>query len=135
MQTETETRKPKKRRSRWRSLRVDDPMLGALRDVVDWAIDLAQKLVRESDDEVDALDDVRARFHDWLDGAETEVDVFDLWITLGSILDRIERALDADAIDLFAVIASQLGERGPRFLRFPAHRRERGVIRCFDDLN
>jgi hypothetical protein len=106
---------------------------GALRDVVDWAIDLAQRLARDSEEEVDALDEVRARFHDWLDGAETEIDFFDLWITLGSILDRIERALDPDAVDLFAVIASQLGDLGhPRLMRFPAHRTERGVIRCHD---
>jgi hypothetical protein len=125
MQNETETLHKThrgKRRGRWRWLRTDDPMLGAIRDVIDWALDIAVKLA-EGDDEAAGIEDVRRAFHAWITGARTDVDTFDLYITLGTILARIESELEIDAIDLYAHLAAQLETRDrPRMLRCPGHR-------------
>ena len=101
------------------------PLLGAVRDVVDWSLDIAVRLARGIDEDVVAIENVRASFHGWLDGKPTEIEVNDLLVTFGTILAAIEIDLGIDsssAVSPMQAIADSLPT-----LCFP------GVERCHEN--
>jgi hypothetical protein len=78
------------------------PVLGAMTDVIDWALDIAVALAKGIEEDQAAIEKVRASFHAWMGGRPTEIEVSDLLVTFGTILAAIEIDLD---IDSSAVIA------------------------------
>jgi hypothetical protein len=71
-------------------------LVDAMRDLCDWSLDIAQRLARESEDDVAAIERVRCALHAWIDGEPTEIDLFDLSMTLASIFSNIDDELDRD---------------------------------------
>ena len=102
------------------------PLFAALKDVIDWALDIAARLARDYDEDVEAIERVRLAFHAWLDGRPCEMDTRDLLLTFATILSQIEIDLGIDspaALEpLSAVIAMQ--PTRPRALRFPGTTRD-----------
>jgi hypothetical protein len=62
----------------------------ALRDAVEWALDLASKLAAPYPDEQDAVERVRAFVDARLAGLTAELDVNDVLLTLGILIAAIE---------------------------------------------
>jgi hypothetical protein len=97
------------------------PLFGAVKDVIDWALDIAVKLSRHVPDDIVAIEKVRACFHAWLDGKPSELDVTDLLVAFGTILAAIEIDLGIDSVDLLAPMRALVDAPStlPRVLRMP----------------
>jgi hypothetical protein len=102
------------------------PLFAAVKDVIDWALDIAVKLSRDLPEEIESIDKVRVCFHAWLDGKPCEMDANDLLITLATILAAIEIDLGIDSVELLEPLRTMLGAPSelPPVIRFP------GVERC-----
>ena len=68
----------------WRAL------FAALKDVIDWALDIAIKLSRYNPEDQEAIEKVRGFFHASLDGRPCDVPLTDILLTFGTILSAIE---------------------------------------------
>jgi hypothetical protein len=116
-------KKNEKNARRGRDSVVSDwqPMFRAIKDVIDWALDIAVKLSRDLPEDVEAIEKVRVCFHAWLDGKPSEMDVNDLLITFATILAAIEIDLGIDSADLLAPLRALVDEPStlPRVLRMP----------------
>jgi hypothetical protein len=117
------TKKTDKNTRRRRDAVVNDwqPLFAALKDVIDWALDIAVRLARDYEEDVEAIERVRIAFHAWLAGRPCEMDTRDLLLTFATILSQIEIDLGIDSTPalepLSAVLAIQ--PTMPRSLRFP----------------
>ena len=101
------------------------PLFAALKDVIDWALDIAVKLSRDYDEDVEAIERVRIAFHAWLDGRPCEMDVNDVLLTVATILAQIEIDLGIDSGEMLPPMSSVIGYRGPSsVLRFPGATRD-----------
>jgi hypothetical protein len=121
------TKKKEKTKSRRRDAATDwQPVFGAVKDVIDWALDIAVKLSRDLPEDIEAIEKVRVCFHAWLDGEPCEMDVNDLLITFASILSAIEVDLGIDSVELLAPLRAIVDAPStlPRVLRFPSTPRE-----------
>jgi hypothetical protein len=89
--TKKDNKKVRRRRDAvatdWQALFV------AVKDVIDWALDIAVQLSRDLPEDVEAIEAVRTCFHAWLAGHPCVIDVDDLLITFASILSKVERDL------------------------------------------
>lgn len=102
------------------------PLFAAMKDVIDWALDIAVRLARDYDEDVEAIERVRVAFHAWLEGRPCEMDTRDLLLTFATILSQIEIDLGIDSTPalepLSAVLAMQPTKS--RALRFPGAARD-----------
>jgi hypothetical protein len=101
------------------------PLFAAVKDVIDWALDIAVKLSRDYDEDIEAIERVRVAFHAWLDGRPSEMDVNDVLLTVATILAQIDIDLGIDSADMLTPMRSVIGYRGPSsVLRFPGATRD-----------
>ena len=117
----------KKTRAIGRDSVVNDwqPLFAAVKDVIDWALDIAVKLSRDFDEDIEAIERVRVAFHAWLDGRPSEMDVNDVLLTVATILAQIDIDLGIDSADMLGPMRSVIGYRGPSsVLRFPGATRD-----------
>jgi hypothetical protein len=68
-------------------------LLGAFREAVEWALEVAVALAWDYPEEVDAVDRVRTFLRGRLEGKEVTVDVEDVLFTFGLLISAIERDL------------------------------------------
>ncbi len=97
------------------------PLLGAMKDVIDWALDIAVALAKDLTDDREAIEKVRASFHAWLDGRPSEIEIADLLVTFGTILAAIEVDLGIDSSS--ALSPMQAVVESLPVLRFPGRER------------
>ena len=76
------------------------PLLHAISDVIDWALDIGVALSRDTPDDVDAIEGVRDCFHAWLDGEPCDMELSDLLLTFGTILAAIQLELGIDSAEV-----------------------------------
>ena len=104
-------------------------LLARLREMLDWALDIATKLARHDDEEIGAIERTRGYLHAWLAGRAVELDMNDVITTLAILFAAIDLDPDSDSVSAMAALPSY-----PPLLRLPgAQREERGsvVIRRF----
>jgi hypothetical protein len=112
------------------------PLFAAMKDVIDWALDIAVALSLDTPEDVESIEDVRACFHAWLEGRPCDMKLTDLLLTFGTILSAIELDLGIDSVDLLAPLRAILTAPStlPHVMRFPGveRRTERTVVirRC-----
>jgi hypothetical protein len=82
--TKPEKKQPRAIVSDWQ------PLFSRLRDAVDWALDIAIKLARGYEEEIEAIERVRGYFHAWLDGRRVDIDLNDVLTTLALLFAAIE---------------------------------------------
>ena len=131
-------KKETKKTSRGRDSIVHDwqPLFAAVKDVIDWALDIAVKLSRDYEEDIEAIEKVRVCFHAWLDGRPCEMEVNDLLLTFATILSAIEIDLGIESVELLAPLRALVTEPStlPRVLRCPGATRDEQptvVIRRF----
>ena len=111
------------------------PLLTAMKDVLDWALDIAVALAKDIEDDREAIQKVRASFHAWLDGRPSEMELSDLLVTFGTILAAIEIDLGIDSTSAIAPMQAVAGALP--VLHFPGVERGRAttavVRRCPGD--
>jgi hypothetical protein len=101
------------------------PLFAAVKDVIDWALDIAVKLSRDYDEDIEAIGRVRVAFHAWLDGRPSEMDVNDVLLTVATILAQIDIDLGIDSAEMLTPMRSVIGYRGASsVLRFPGATRD-----------
>jgi hypothetical protein len=66
------------------------PLYAALRDAVEWALDLASRIAAPYPEEQDAVERVRAFVNARLAGIPADLDVNDVMLTLGILIAAIE---------------------------------------------
>jgi hypothetical protein len=98
-----------------------DQLFEVFDDVIEWALDLAVKLSRGYDEDVDAVENVRAFFRAWRDGEPCDVPVTDVLMTIATILSAIELDLGIESVSLLAPLRSAIeGPLGlPPMLHLP----------------
>ena len=128
----------KKNDKKNRQRRVHDwqPLFAAIKDVIDWSLDIAAKLSRHDPEDLEAIEKVRVCFHAWLDGRPCDMDVNDLLVTFATILSAIEIDLGIDSVELLAPLRALVDAPStlPRVLRCPGATRDEQptvVIRRF----
>ena len=112
-----------------------------LSGVIDWALDIAAKLAGDDDEDLDAIENVRAFVHGWLDGRRAEVPLTDLLTTIAILFAAIEIDLGIESVELLAPLRTMLdtpsvlppvlrcpgafrdGDSTVRIRRFPGRRR------------
>ena len=94
--------------------------------VIDWALDIAAKLARDDDEDLDAIENVRAFVDGWLDGRRAEVPLTDLLTTIAILFAAIEFDLGVDSVSLLAPLRTMLDTPSvlPPVLRCPGARRD-----------
>jgi hypothetical protein len=110
-----------KRKKQGSVVRDWKPLLEAMKDVIDWALDIAVALAKDLDEDKDAIEKVRSSFHAWLDGRPSEIEISDLLVTFGTILAAIEIDLGIDSTAALSPMQA-VAESLP-VLRFPARER------------
>lgn len=97
-----------------------------LSGVIDWALDIAAKLSRDDDEDLDAIEKVRAFVHGWLEGRRAEVPLTDLLTTIAILFAAIEIDLGIDSVSLLAPLRTMLDTPSvlPAVLRCPGALRD-----------
>jgi hypothetical protein len=97
-----------------------------LSGVIDWGLDIAAKLSRDYDDDLDAIENVRAFVHGWLDGRRAEVPLSDLLTTIAILFAAIEIDLGIDSLSVLAPLRTMLDRPSslPALLRCPGAARD-----------
>jgi hypothetical protein len=115
-----------------RQRRIHDwqPLFAAIKDVIDWALDIAVQLSRDFPDDVEAIEKVRSCFHAWLDGRPCEMELNDLLLTFAAILSAIEVDLGIRSAELLAPLRALVDAPStlPRVLRLPADDAPRSLV-------
>ena len=120
--TEKKQKKTNQRRRNDKMVVRDwSPLFAAVKDVIDWALDIAVVLARDLPEEIESIQKVRACFHAWLDGKPCEMETTDLLITLATILAAIEIDLGIDSVELLTPLRTMVNAPSelPRVIRFP----------------
>jgi hypothetical protein len=99
------------------------PLYHALRDSIEWALDIAAKLAAPYPEEVEAIENVRSFVRAKLANQPAQVRLVDVMLTFGIIIAAIERDLGPESRTLlapmhFAVTNSMASL--PRVIRIPA---------------
>jgi hypothetical protein len=95
------------------------PLFARLQDTIDWALDIAVRLARDYDEEIEAIERVRGYVRTWLEGRRVDIDMNDVYTTLAILFAAIE--LDI-GIDSSPVIAAMRGL--PSMLHLPGAARD-----------
>lgn len=95
------------------------PLLVRLRDTIDWALDIARRLARDYDEEIEAIERVREYLHGWLDGRLVDIDMRDVLTTLAILFAAIEIDLGIDSSALLAPLRT-----APTMLHLPGAARD-----------
>ena len=97
------------------------PLFGRLTEVIDWGLDIADKLAREYPEDREAIENVREFAHGWLSGRRAEVPVKDLLTTIAILFSAIELDLGIDSVSLLAPLNTMMEtpSRLPALLRCP----------------
>ena len=97
------------------------PLFEQLKGVIDWALDIAAKLSRDYDEDLEAIENVRSFFRGWLEGQRAEVPLPDLLTTSAIIFSAIELDLGIDSVSLLAPLRTMLDapSKLPAVLRCP----------------
>ena len=82
------------------------PLFARLQDTIDWALDIAVKLARDYDEEVEAIERVRDYMHGWLEGRRVDVDMNDVLTTLAILFAAIELDIGIDSSPMLAPLRS-----------------------------
>jgi hypothetical protein len=90
------------------------PLFARLQDTIDWALDIAVKLARDYEEEIEAIERVRGYLHGWFEGRRVDIDMNDVLTTLAILFAAIE--LDV-GIDSSPVVSAMRGF--PSKLHFP----------------
>ena len=80
------------------------PLFARLQDTIDWALDIAVKLARDYDEEVEAIERVRDYMHGWLEGRRADVDMNDVLTTLAILFAAIELDVGIDSSPMVAAM-------------------------------
>ena len=99
------------------------PLYSALRESIEWALDIAAKLAAPYPEEVEAIENVRAFVRAKLAGEAAKVRLVDVMLTFGIIIAAIERDLGPQSRMLlspvhFAVTSSMASL--PKVIRIPS---------------
>ncbi len=108
------------------------PLLVALQDVIDWALDIAGVLALSYPEDVDSIARVREFVHAWLEGRRAEVRLVDVLTTISTIFAALELDTGIDSVELLAPIKTFLDtpSRLPATLRCPgAVRDDKSTVR------
>ena len=73
------------------------PLFNRLRDTIDWALDIARKLARGDQEEIDAIEHTREYLYAWLEGRRVDVDLRDVLTTLAILFAAIELDVGTDS--------------------------------------
>ena len=118
--TVKKTEKKKHPRSAGRDVVRDwEPLFARLRDTIDWALDIAKRLARDYEEDVETVERVRFYVHAWLEGRRVDIDMTDIYRVLAILFAAIE--LDV-GIDNSPVIAAMRGL--PSMLHLPGAARD-----------
>jgi hypothetical protein len=127
-----EERVSKKNDKKNRQRRIHDwqPLFAAIKDVIDWALDIAVQLSRDFPDDVESIEKVRLCFHAWLDGHPCEMDLNDLLLTFAAILSAIEVDLGIRSVEVLAPLRALVDAPStlPRVLRLPGDGAPRSLV-------
>lgn len=107
-----------------------------LSGVLDWGLDLAAKLSRDYEEDLESIENVRDFVHGWLDGHRAEVPLTDLLTTIAILFSAVELDLGIDSVSLLAPLRTMLDAPStlPAMLRCPGahpHGSPAVVIRRF----
>lgn len=80
------------------------PLFARLQDAIDWALDIAVKLARDYDEEIEAIERVRGYVHAWLEGRRVDIDMDDILTTLAILFAAIELDVGIDSSPVIAAI-------------------------------
>ncbi len=95
------------------------PLFARLHDAIEWALDIAVRLARDYDEEIEAIERVRGYVRAWLEGRRVDIDMNDVVTTLAILFAAIE--LDV-GIDSSPVISAMRGL--PSMLHLPGAARD-----------
>ena len=102
------------------------PVFEQLGGVADWVLDIAARLSRDYDEDLEAIERVRAFIHAWRDGRPAELPLTDLLTTTAILFAAIEIDLGIDSVELLTPIRTALfaPSRLPAVLRCPGAARD-----------
>lgn len=92
---------PKNRRA---IVRDWQPLFAQLQETVEWALDIAVKLSRDYDEEIEAIERVRGYTRAWLEGRRVDIDMNDVLTTLAILFAAIELDVGIDNSPLVAAM-------------------------------
>lgn len=97
-----------------------------LSGVIDWTLDIAARLSRDYDEDLDAIENVRDFVHGWLDGRRAEVPLTDLLTTIAILFAAIEIDLGIESVSLLAPLRTMLDTPSvlPALMRCPGALRD-----------
>ena len=98
-----------------------ESLFDQLSGVFDWGLDIAAKLSRDDQEDLESIENVRDFVHGWLDGQRAEVPLTDLLTTIAILFSAIELDLGIDSVALLAPLRTMLDapSRLPAMLRCP----------------
>jgi hypothetical protein len=73
------------------------PLFERLQDAIDWALDIAVKLARDIDEDLEAIERTRGYVRAWLEGRRVDIDTRDVLTTLAVLFAAIEIDLGIDS--------------------------------------
>jgi len=82
------------------------PLITRFQEAIEWALDIAVKLAKGYDDEIEAIERVRGYFRAWIDGRQVEVDTSDVLTTIAILFAAIEIDLGIDSSPMLAPLRS-----------------------------
>jgi hypothetical protein len=82
------------------------PLFARFQEAIEWALDIAVKLARGYDDEIEAIERVRGYFRAWIDGRHVEIDTSDVLTTLAILFAAIELDMGIDSSPLLTPMRS-----------------------------
>ena len=97
------------------------PFVAHLEAIADWGLDIAARLSRDYDEDLEAIEKVRAFVHGWADGEYAHLPFPDLLTTLGILFAAIEIELGIDSVELMTPFRSK---HSPTTARFPGARHD-----------
>lgn len=92
-----------------RFIRDCEPLFARLRDVIDWTLDIAARLARDYEEELEAIERVRCYVRAWLQGRQVEIDINDVLLTLAVLFAAIEIEVDLAASELLSTLTALPG--------------------------
>ena len=78
------------------------PLVAQLAQVNDWALDIAARLARDHDEDLEAIASVREFVHGWLQGQRAEVPLTDVLSVIAILLGAIELDLGLERLSVLA---------------------------------